>query len=274
MNRRDFLKTAGGVLGAAAVIGPGLLVPKKSSATQTGAAQATRRLVINFDDGYSSQLTLAVPALISRGLTATIFPVTGRIGVEPGYMAPADIRYLKDAGFPIQNHTRNHSSLIKLTKAKVIAEVSNAAIDLQSMGIMAVPGVVAYPFGDVNPTVIKYLQGTKWVVGGRGIGGLGAPYNFLPDDFDRWNLNAVSVHSDTSTTDYLSAIQNMPENSVLILVWHEICLASPPDEYSFVLDELKKILDLIANLRDSGFLNVINMVQAVEYLYRRQMGLQ
>src|SRR5436190_20469045 len=39
-----------------------------------------KALILTFDDGYQSFYELAVPALMSRGMSATVFVVAGKIG--------------------------------------------------------------------------------------------------------------------------------------------------------------------------------------------------
>src|SRR5688500_12764172 len=52
---------------------------------------------ITFDDGYASDVEIALPALADRGLKATFFPVAGRIG-QPGFVDEDAIRALAEAG--------------------------------------------------------------------------------------------------------------------------------------------------------------------------------
>src|SRR5918911_1100678 len=50
-----------------------------------------------FDDGNASDVAVALPALVARGLTASFFVIAGRLG-QPGSLTVAGVRALADAG--------------------------------------------------------------------------------------------------------------------------------------------------------------------------------
>lgn len=69
---------------------------------------AERRGVrLSFDDGNASDVAVALPALRERGLTATFFPIAGRLG-EPGSLSPQDLRVLAREGMVIGSHGMRH----------------------------------------------------------------------------------------------------------------------------------------------------------------------
>lgn len=69
---------------------------------------ATRRGVrISFDDGNASDIEVALPALIERGLRADFFVLAGRLG-QPGSLGPEDVRELRRHGMGIGNHGMSH----------------------------------------------------------------------------------------------------------------------------------------------------------------------
>jgi peptidoglycan/xylan/chitin deacetylase (PgdA/CDA1 family) len=62
---------------------------------------------LTFDDGNASDLSVALPMLLERGLTAAFFVVAGRLG-QPGSLAADDVRALAEAGMTIGTHGMRH----------------------------------------------------------------------------------------------------------------------------------------------------------------------
>ncbi|ATY09291.1 polysaccharide deacetylase family protein [Amycolatopsis sp. AA4] len=58
---------------------------------------------LTFDDGNSSDVEIALPRLVERGLYAEFFPLAGRVG-ERGYVDRAGLRQLVDAGMHVGSH--------------------------------------------------------------------------------------------------------------------------------------------------------------------------
>lgn len=66
-------------------------------------------ITLSFDDGNASDLEIALPALLERGLTARFFVLAGRLGTA-GSLGPSDVRTLLDAGMLIGTHGMDHVS--------------------------------------------------------------------------------------------------------------------------------------------------------------------
>src|ERR1700754_2728623 len=58
------------------------------------------RSTVSFDDGNASDLEIALPALLERGMSATFFVVADRLG-RPAYLGTDDLRALREAGMTI-----------------------------------------------------------------------------------------------------------------------------------------------------------------------------
>ena len=52
---------------------------------------------------------MALPALADRGLTATFFPLAGKLG-QPGYLDAGGVRALSAAGMTVGSHGMHHRS--------------------------------------------------------------------------------------------------------------------------------------------------------------------
>ena len=72
-------------------------------------AAGTPGVQLTFDDGYASDVEVALPALAERGLTATFFPLAGMLG-RPGYLDAGGVRELSAAGMTVGSHGMRHRS--------------------------------------------------------------------------------------------------------------------------------------------------------------------
>jgi peptidoglycan/xylan/chitin deacetylase (PgdA/CDA1 family) len=92
---------------------------------------------ISFDDGNASDVEIALPALVERGLTATFFVIAGRLE-KRGSLAGDHVRELRRAGMDVGTHGMQHRSWramssgetrVELTEARaVLAEVTGQRV--------------------------------------------------------------------------------------------------------------------------------------------------
>lgn len=97
-----------------------------------------RDVRISFDDGNASDVEIALPALLERGLTATFFVLAGRLDAA-GSLARDHVRELGHAGMRIGTHGMHHRSWrgmsateshLELVEAReTIAEVAGQRAD-------------------------------------------------------------------------------------------------------------------------------------------------
>lgn len=90
------------------------------------------RVVISFDDGDVSNVEVALPLLVERGLRAEFFVTTDFIG-QAGMLAPDDIRRIAAAGMGIGSHGRTHAFLADLDTADLMAELDDSRCRLQAI---------------------------------------------------------------------------------------------------------------------------------------------
>ncbi len=116
-------------------------------------------ILITFDDGNRSDLTLALPELVKNGLTAKFFVCAGRMS-DPNYLDKAAIRELQSAGMGIGNHGRSQRNLTTLSYAELEDEISTAGDELSQITGQDC-SEVALPFGAYNRKVLKWLQSKR-----------------------------------------------------------------------------------------------------------------
>lgn len=69
--------------------------------------------LLTFDDGHVSNITLALPALLARGMSADFFVNPANVGT-PGFASWPELRRMSDAGMSIQSHGYEHIYLTTL----------------------------------------------------------------------------------------------------------------------------------------------------------------
>ena len=112
---------------------------------------------ITFDDGNASDIDIALPELRARGLTATFFLLTSRLG-QPGSLTPADVTTLAGAGHTIGLHGADHVDWRRLDGAGRAREYQAARDMLRDLSGQSVDDAAA-PFGFYNRQVVADLQG-------------------------------------------------------------------------------------------------------------------
>jgi peptidoglycan/xylan/chitin deacetylase (PgdA/CDA1 family) len=129
-----------------------------------------KEVIITFDDGYESFRTLALPALVARGLTATVFVVASQIGgynkwdVDAGLsrdkrslMDEEALKEVIDAGMEIGVHGWAHRDMTRCSNEELSQEIldSKQRIERQ-LGVKA--SVFAYPYGKFNESHFDLLK--------------------------------------------------------------------------------------------------------------------
>jgi peptidoglycan/xylan/chitin deacetylase (PgdA/CDA1 family) len=111
---------------------------------------------LTFDDGNRSDITVALPILAERGLSATFFVVTGRVG-EPGFLNADDVAALVSAGMQVGSHGTTHRSWRNLQTADLNLELQSSRAALQSWADAPIRAA-ACPFGAYDRRVLRALR--------------------------------------------------------------------------------------------------------------------
>lgn len=132
-----------------------------------------KSLVVTFDDGFRSVTERALPVLQRLGVPATIFAVSSfarrgdplfwegidhwRDGPHDGELASLDwagLRELQAGGWEVGSHTVAHPHLTRLQPEALALELRASRQELSAeMGREC--RAVAYPYGDVDPAVVR-----------------------------------------------------------------------------------------------------------------------
>lgn len=108
-------------------------------------------VTIMFDDGNTSDYTIAKPALAQYYMPASTAIITGQVGI-PGRMNWNQIRELSQAGWEIMSHTVSHVDLTTLSASQLETELSASKSALTSQWYTIKN--LALPYGTYNGTVV------------------------------------------------------------------------------------------------------------------------
>jgi GT2 family glycosyltransferase len=111
---------------------------------------------LTFDDGNASDCEIALPALLDRGLRATFFICSGRIGL-PSFLDEARIRELAAAGMTIGSHGVDHRVWRWLGDEELWHEVADSRSELERVCGGTVD-LAACPFGAYDRRVLAALR--------------------------------------------------------------------------------------------------------------------
>jgi peptidoglycan/xylan/chitin deacetylase (PgdA/CDA1 family) len=120
------------------------------------AAAGRENVRLTFDDGNASDMEIALPRLLERGLHAEFYPAVGLLG-EPGRLDKDGVRELHRAGMTIGSHGWAHRDWRRLTPDQVHEEFSEAPRFLGDL--IGVPVTRAsIPFGSYDRHVLRRLR--------------------------------------------------------------------------------------------------------------------
>lgn len=132
---------------------------------------------LTFDDGNASDLDIALPHLVKRGLTAQFFIAAGLLG-RPGRLAPDGVRELAQAGMSIGSHGWAHCDWRRLAPGQVHQELVEANRVLEKLADRPV-SEVSIPFGSYDRHVLRRLKAADVTRAYTSDGGDARPHSWL-----------------------------------------------------------------------------------------------
>ncbi|MFC1480346.1 polysaccharide deacetylase family protein, partial [Candidatus Omnitrophota bacterium] len=158
-----------------------------------GTGFIPKTVVVTFDDGYEDNYLNAFPVLAKHSMPATIFLITGYVGVREGYMNWDQVRLMIENGIDFGGHTRNDVYLPSVEDTRRLwDEVAGSKEDIElKTGKEA--GYFCYPIGGFNEKVKSAVK----KAGYKGACTTNRGFDRL--NHDVYELNRVKVtNSDTT----------------------------------------------------------------------------
>jgi len=135
-----------------------------------------------FDDGFDTDYLVAREVFAEQGAVACSAIATDLID-RPGFLEPAQIIGLRDAGWEIMGHTASHRNLRSLSPAQVEDELFRSKTILEGIGV-TVKNLV-YPYNKSSETIRTIAR--KYYRSARG-----GVDSFNRDVLEQYDLRSVS----------------------------------------------------------------------------------
>jgi peptidoglycan/xylan/chitin deacetylase (PgdA/CDA1 family) len=132
---------------------------------------------ITFDDGNASDVEIALPRLLDRGLTAEFFVLAGLLG-EPGRLDADGVRELVAAGMTVGSHGWAHRDWRRMDAEQSMVEINDAGRVLTELTGRQVSRV-AIPFGSYDRHVLDRLRRARVTRAYTSDGGRALPGSWL-----------------------------------------------------------------------------------------------
>jgi len=113
-------------------------------------------VLVTFDDGNVSDIEIALPALLARGLKARFFVVSEFVD-KKGFLSVDNIKTLQAAGMVIGNHGKFHHPWRDMTHGELHAELIEAKDRIEQIIANRID-CAACPYGDYDRMALKYLR--------------------------------------------------------------------------------------------------------------------
>jgi peptidoglycan/xylan/chitin deacetylase (PgdA/CDA1 family) len=111
---------------------------------------------ISFDDANASDVQIALPGLVERGLSAQFFLLAGRLGTT-GSLAEGDVRELIGHGMTVGTHGMSHRPWVKMDPATRQEELVEARARIEDVAGVAVTEA-ACPLGRYDRRLLSDLR--------------------------------------------------------------------------------------------------------------------
>ena len=121
----------------------------------SSVSAAQTKVIITFDDGWTSDYYKALPIMQTNNQQGTVFIITGEVAGGTGrqgfeYMNMSQLKALYSAGWDLSSHTVTHPFLTNLTKLKntsqLNTELRNSKNWLNSSGFTRASMFLAYQY--------------------------------------------------------------------------------------------------------------------------------
>ena len=188
-------------------------------------AESKPQLVIAFDDGYKTDISVSKPIMDSHGFVGTSYVIRDKIGTNGTYMTLEDLKSLQRCNWSIGSH--GSPDLTTLTEEQLKAEFEGITQYLKSNGFSGYNNY-AYPMGRYNSLVTSVAD--RYFKTARTIHT--QPETTIPAE--RLKLRVFYVIGSTTNSQLQDAINRANRNGItLIVVFHRIIsTTSQPEDVS------------------------------------------
>lgn len=216
------------------------------------------KVIIQFDDGWSSVYTKAFPLMKEKGFVGNVGIVSSIVGSK-NYATTAQLKEMYEQGWDIFNHTNSHARLSTLSHEQVVYEFSAAKAFLLRNQMTRAADFIAYPYGDYNEEVVEIAsQYSRYARTTTPNYEVGTPIN-------PYLLKTIELVNDISPDQYKEAVQFAASNgTTVIFLLHRIedtgssSIVLHTDDFQAFLDYLDSSRTQVDIVSISQWYNTIN----------------
>lgn len=240
-----------------------------STATRTYFAQLVdstvfqSRLVLRFDDAYSSVYTVAFPYMQARGLKGVLGVISSKIGTG-GYMTWSQVNELLAAGWEIANHTTNHNSNDYTNSSSYwLTEIGDCTTAIQT-NCGVTPTTFISPYGNYlrrdapgYRTAVTQLFDISLGTTDANLGGFLPQGHYLPCHNVRTFSGGVNIAGHIARVNSVIAA-----GASSILMFHDF--GTVTSDLQLTVADFQSIMDEIFRKQSAGMCKVVTMQQFVQ----------
>lgn len=109
--------------------------------------------LLTFDDGWSSDVDLALPEICKNEISAAFFLISDKIDTS-GYMTGSQVRELVDAGMTLASHSKSHFDMTRLSLDLQIEELTYSKYALEDISGKSIRHF-SFPYGKFTPKLAR-----------------------------------------------------------------------------------------------------------------------
>lgn len=109
-------------------------------------AHVEKKGIISFDDGHETNITMAYPYMLARGIPGTCY-INGALIGEANRLTEANLNTLQDAGWCIANHFYTHTNITTLSAQEAVDLADQNTAWMLGRGFVDGAYHLAYPNG-------------------------------------------------------------------------------------------------------------------------------
>lgn len=219
-------------------------------------------VAITFDDGYQSVRDIALPEMTSREMVGTHYITYNLIGAGEQYITQQELQDFIVAGWEIGSHGLDHIDMTILPHQDLFTQLSESQQGLADLSGQTITSF-STPYGYHNETVIEVINDFYQTHVNAWSDSNGLNYSH---SFDPYNVHRIDF-ANTSAVEVCYMITNLPQDSMYILIMHNIVEGSNNSEN--IYDTSQAELITILNCIQSSEVEVVTVSDGIQELRSR-----
>lgn len=221
---------------------------------------ARPKVLITFDDGWTSAYTQGYGYMGPRGLKATYYIISNSLAAgadsADGYMSLASAQAMYAKGNDIANHTTDHSTLTILSEADFNTKVSGCSDYLVANNMPRAAYFLAYVGGSYDATVITRAQNIGILHGRTIVSGVMPTVKGLVSQYLHKCYNISNTTSLDDVKGYINlAIAN---GETVAILFHKLVESSSVST-EWNISDFQALINFLKNKVDGNVLDVVTV---------------